>query len=937
MRNLIVIAISCSLAAGCFTWAHPVNSKRYQALEPSSRAEVLKNHLNNAQTGPQSQRVLVDVAESYLEQTRAMAQRSAETGQAPDPYAVAYLAEQAAATYSVLADTYPDWPPRPQALWYLGLLLEQIESKEESKRWWDTLLERYPQSDEAAQVRVLRGRRALREAQDDKLAIQWLTPVAKRSDIHGATAHYWLAWAQTNLGHTDKALKHFLTAAKATRAENPPLHRQAVLDSIVPFSLEYPNRSGLNVYEKLSADRGIYAAAVKKLESRARTLANRPVDLVVVREMARLDTDALNNDQRVTYLYKAHVETEFKYLEQDDVTLFAQVHRSQALAPTSVDDVDESYDDMIFDLCMRLHDNWEVKKDPKTASGVASAWQQYVHHPRRVEHRPMAYQNMARLYDIAQRPFASAQAWSQLADLSEGTSAVVAHRESVARYLKQFGKERDKRSPVAWQSLSGLMRHLEPIEQNASSRIAAKVMYRVARAHQAAQAHNVAESVYRRLAENHPRTEQAVAGVQALLAIQNLKGDSDAFGQTITWLKGTEVSDHPQIRTEIARLAPAVREKQTAERLAKARQQGPEAMEALLARTDDPALRSRMQVGLIEKHAHNGSLEDASKALTAALSAQEAGDGVYVAVTTLAQQHFLRGQVEEGVEVLQQARRQGSPEAFVRYVNQWTDALRGADEAQPADSPSWTSAKSQSQAFARLLKSSGDMPLQSVVAEYGPVRDALLIAAQQGTEEEAVKALSALMRLTSRLGERVQSWPAPAGLGADQEVIYRKALAEHGQGILDQAKQFEGECVSLVQSRQIMSKSALSCVGRAPSEWVRPKFVRIAPGAVARKRLLKTPGSANDLAALAQELADSGRSILALRLIELGLSESPQNGALHRVRGDIHWKRGERAVASDHWGTAARAGDVVAQDNVQRIATALLPKTAKKEQSAQRP
>ena len=150
MSRTVMIGLLCFATTGCMHWAHPASTYTSGPPQPASRAAQLKTHLDNTQAGPTSQRVLVDVAESYLEQTRILVQQSAATETRPDAHAVAYLAEQAAATYEVLAETYPEWPMRPQALWYLGLLLEQVDASADADRWWDTLLNRYPNSEESA-------------------------------------------------------------------------------------------------------------------------------------------------------------------------------------------------------------------------------------------------------------------------------------------------------------------------------------------------------------------------------------------------------------------------------------------------------------------------------------------------------------------------------------------------------------------------------------------------------------------------------------------------------------------------------------------------------------------------------------------------------------------------------------------------------------------
>ena len=46
----------------------------------------------------------------------------------------------------------------------------------------------------------------------------------------------------------------------------------------------------------------------------------------------RLDTDAVSNDQRVSYMYQAHVDTDFAHVTVEDVSLFSTIHRQLALS-----------------------------------------------------------------------------------------------------------------------------------------------------------------------------------------------------------------------------------------------------------------------------------------------------------------------------------------------------------------------------------------------------------------------------------------------------------------------------------------------------------------------------------------------------------------------------------------------------------------------------
>ena len=371
---------------------------------------------------------------------------------------------------------------------------------------------------------------------------------------------------------------------------------------------------------------------------------------------------------------------------------------------------------------------------------------------------------------------------------------------------------------------------------------------------------------------------------------------------------------------------PILEETQRAELVAAARQDGPDAMTQLMQTTADTTLRTQMQIGLVEQNVARGALEDAAGAFAHVVASDTLDDTVYVAASQLAVEYFLSGRIEDGLSVLQSALRHDSPKDYRTFVQEWMDAQATAVPLHRTNSKQWMDAEAQVQQFKRVLHNPEAFDLQTVVAAYAPVRDALLHVAQEASDEEAVEALAAVVAVTRDLGTHIGTW-TPPDLPEAQRAQFQEALKTHSQGLTQQALQYERQCAQLVQARQIMSTAALACLGRTASEAVRPKLARIAPAAVAKKRLLKQPGTPEDIAAVAQELHDGGQHKLALLLIDVGLNHAPSNGTLRRVKGDIYWIQGELGLASEWWGRAAQAGDSIAQETVQNISEALTPRT----------
>ena len=256
------------------------------------------------------------------------------------------------------------------------------------------------------------------------------------------------------------------------------------------------------------------------------------------------------------------------------------------------------------------------------------------------------------------------------------------------------------------------------------SHVAAPVMYRIARAHHEAQAHDVAEAIYRRIITHHPSAEQAVAGTQALLALQNLKGDSDAFLATLEWLQTTQLVAHPDIRQEVTRLVPILEETQRAELVAAARQDGPDAMTQLMQTTADTTLRTQMQIGLVEQNVARGALEDAAGAFAHVVASDTLDDTVYVAASQLAVEYFYQD-ASKTVSVLKSALRHDSPKDYRTFVQEWMDA-----QETPCRCIAPTASNGRCRGTGPTIPAGATQPRgfrpQTVVAAYAPVRDALL-------------------------------------------------------------------------------------------------------------------------------------------------------------------------------------------------------------------
>ena len=282
------------------------------------RITPLKTHLKDTQVGPAAPRLLVDLAEAYLEQARVLTLESIESGTEVDEFQLRYLAEQAAATYTVLAASYPKWPPRPRALLTLGNLLNQLEDTEEANQWFDRLVERYPNSTQAAQVLLRRGRDKVHSG-DNSQAIALLSALSGRDDALGARAHYWLAWAYRNQGKEVVAFEHYAIAAKRASALKLDIHREAIQDSIVVFDTVHPRDPGVETYRDLAHDRGVYLEALERIQRRAQGLDEAEHALAVGREVLRLSNDVERVEDRAIGLYRAHIDSETRHLIAADI------------------------------------------------------------------------------------------------------------------------------------------------------------------------------------------------------------------------------------------------------------------------------------------------------------------------------------------------------------------------------------------------------------------------------------------------------------------------------------------------------------------------------------------------------------------------------------------------------------------------------------------
>jgi len=955
----------CLCVQGCVTVSSP--HRQGNQGKPQS-AELLKASLQTTNTGPESARVLVDLAESYLEETRIRAREAMASNRPVDELELRYLAEQAAATYGVLVQTYPKWPLRPRALFYLGMLMHQLGDEPAADRWRKLLVRRYGDTDEAADVKLSWSSQWAKGNGDPARAIETLKSMLGRPDHLGARAHYWTAWAQRNLGNDTVALTHFQRAAALAKRGGMDIHREALLDSIVLFNGKYPNRSGVDHYRKLAADRGVYLEVLNRLEKRFVQIDQAEGGLGVIRELLRLSDDVERADGRVTLFYRWQVATGYAQLGFEDLALVVKAWDALVRHGKTTPELTQYYGDLALDLCMQMDIHADGNDDSVGQAQVAEVWRLFVSRWPDHEQADEGRLNLARAWDHTENTFQAAEAWSAIAH-SDPQGVQGGHKESIARYLKVIEDERQK---TKWSlALSGMRRHLKGGLKEAQPKEQAAILYRVARAHDQNGAVEVAYALYAKVAASSPPVPQAVGSGQAMLAIRNAQRNPIEFGETITQLRALPVGALPLMRKELDRLEPLVEGQMRAERVALARRSGHKGFRDLLNGSSSPKDQADVHAAMAMSFRSKGDYASARRSFDAIRKLDPDSESVGVLASQLADDALARGQVlevahvyaqaikaqpallnefgpplanlldqlgrqEQSAQVWKQLERAAPNHPIASEAVVWARVQTMGEGAAAVEANRFLSQGHQSDRLRGLVLSTEIRSALGELNKYGNSRTATEFSAQtrrfvtvRGLVEsylpfapipEALVLLDRLHQETVGLAADARAIEPPSGLSADQAGMLREMLNTNASNLDALAERWRQQCVQAAQTHLVWNPAATRCAkSDSESAQLVVSFSSVRSEKGLMRALEEEPGNEELLGKLAGAFAANGRLGRALVLMDWVVAREPEHAASQRLRADVLWAQGEWVEAVRGYQTALQHGSKTAEQRLQQL------------------
>ncbi len=197
---------------------------------------------------------------------------------------VVEASKEAIAIYELLVKDFPEYHRIPEVLYLLALINSSIDNEAKFLITAEKLVKTYPKSKEAMQARMLLGQFNFHKG-DYKEALKFFTPVAKsKFNFVKNQAKYNMGQAYMRLDKPRKALKYYKEVVLDSELEkhgrtdeisiknksvNTSLKKDALIDSIRPFTIIYPNYKNPEIYyAKLAPSEILYQEVIEKLAFR---------------------------------------------------------------------------------------------------------------------------------------------------------------------------------------------------------------------------------------------------------------------------------------------------------------------------------------------------------------------------------------------------------------------------------------------------------------------------------------------------------------------------------------------------------------------------------------------------------------------------------------------------------------------------------------------
>lgn len=501
------------------------------------------------------------LAELYVEKSRllyyqAMEERGTKSGgealTAPD---AKYFKELAIEQYKRILKDFPAYPQNDKLRFYLGHEYQELSQTPEMLKEYGKLTTDYPDSPLVPEAFLILGNFYF-EKRDMETAKQKYLEVVKKNDAGlGALAHYKLGWIAMNIADYKEALANFEAAARAAdsgtmakthaslaqRQKLKNVRREALTDSVQPFTETRKPEEAVAYYGELADTRNLYAAILEKLGNRYYVQQNWGPSGRIYRVLVALTHDTERSDEFGQRFYECVVKAlkagpqkpakagdpliqPPQFTADDAIALtdtMARYSSDWRVAKKDRDDGVKLYEQYVRDIGTRLQIASQKETDPARKIAVsaqaARAYKAYLSFFRDPAQRPAMEENYAEVLAASTQHWEAGKQFEHVARIRKETERDAIH-DALAEYhtsslaRDKLGRFRRVQAREGEKQLGEYYAQTYPDGKDINS-----VEYNVAKTFYDEGDYQTAIQLFRNYVKDHPGAKESYAAANLVL------------------------------------------------------------------------------------------------------------------------------------------------------------------------------------------------------------------------------------------------------------------------------------------------------------------------------------------------------------------------------------------------------------------------------------
>ncbi len=535
--------------------------------------------------------VLLRLAELYVEKSRLLYYRAVEErgaragGEAISAPESKYFKELAIELYRRILREFPGFLHRDKVRFYLGHEHQELSQRPEMLREYKALIAEHPDSPLVPETYLLLGNFYFENRDLDEARKHYAEVVARRDTGLTALARYKLGWIAMNHADHKAALAEFEGAARAadeaiaSAASGLPaataqklrgVRREALVDSVQPFTEVKKPEEAVVYYGALADSRTLYAAILEKLGNRYYVQQNWGPASKVYRTLLTLTHDV----ERAHGFGRRFVECAQKVLKDPDTAkrplpfvaddarvlteIAARYASSWRIPRSDREAARKEFEVYVRDIATRIQLASEKEPDPARkvalAAEAARAYQAHLSYFDDRATRLAMEENHAEALAAAGLHWEAGRAFETVARERKSGEREAIH-DALAEYhlanadRDRLGRFRRVQAREAEKQLGEYYAKIHP-----DGRDVAAVTFNVARAHYEEGDYKTAIALFRDYLRAHPGTKEAYAAANLVLDSLAQLEDLDGLSETAKAFSTDPTLPDPAFRRKAAEI-----------------------------------------------------------------------------------------------------------------------------------------------------------------------------------------------------------------------------------------------------------------------------------------------------------------------------------------------------------------------------------------------